>query len=190
MEVKTAVSGQHFDMNIKVNIKSRDSNGKRNALFPARIGVFNAVVMQNTVVDTLTSGSCLHFRFPRVSSAWDFGEKAQIPVGFSINNSAVKRRGAIIASVAGFSFTANAGTAPLKAASVGAKTVIDHFVAARTNRCTVIINRKVFRIFEVAFIPVAKRYNGVDVPMVEQFISGIIVSGSIMNKSVEFQIRV
>ena len=45
-------------------------------------------------------------------------------------------------------------------------------------------------VFEIALVPVTERNDSVDIPMIEQFVSRVIVGSSIMNESVDFQIGV
>ena len=161
-----------------MNVKRRNGNKKRNTFLAACFRIFNAIVVQNPVVDPFGSSACLHFEFPQLAAAWDFGKKAQIPIGFSVNDPAVVGRRTSIASLAALGFAANTGAAPLSTAAVfAAKAPIDHFVAAGTDwRTAVFVNVNVFWIFKIPFVGGVKGNDGVDIPPMKQFICSVIVA--------------
>ena len=59
-----------------MNISSGDSDSKRDTFFTARVRRFNAIVMENTVIDALRRSTRLQYGFPKERSAGDFGKKA------------------------------------------------------------------------------------------------------------------
>jgi len=106
-------------------------------------------VIKNTIVDAFRGGALLEKRFEMKRTARNTSKEAKIPIRFGVNNSAIVRFGASGANIRRSNFAENTGTAPLKAASVGAKAVINHFVPCLTDRSTVDVDRQSGRVESV-----------------------------------------
>ena len=71
----------------------------------------------------------------------------------------------------------------------------NHFEVAGANRHTVIINRYMRRICKFSFAEFIITFfvesdNSINIPVMEQLISGKIITGGVVNESIDFQIRV
>ena len=73
-----------------MNVGCGDRNGKGNTFFAARVSDFNAIVMENTVIDTFAGSTGFHLKFPLVRTARNVSEQAQIPRGVNINGTPVR----------------------------------------------------------------------------------------------------
>ena len=130
---------------LNLRVKMYVDGGKRyhegNALFTPGGAPFDAVVVQDAVVDTFGSGALLHFIFPCVGAAWYAGEKAQVPVGLGVDYPAVVGRRTGCTTFAGVQALDDARAAPLDAAAVfSAETPVNHFAPAMANGATVFVN--------------------------------------------------
>ena len=165
-------------------VDSGKSGKERNTLFPARVSVFDAIVNEDAVINAFGGGALLHFVLPGVGTARDSGKQAQIPIGLSVNDAAIRRRGTRSARSAGFNAVNDSGTTPLKAAAVFRETVINHFTPAGTDRYAVVVNTQSGRVLEVALVLFIKSNDGINAPMVKQFICRVVVAGGIGDKCI------
>jgi len=167
-----------------MNVDSRESSKEGNTLFTTRWGVFDAIVNEDTVIKAFGGGTLLHFVLPGIGTARDSGKQAQIPIGFSVNDPSVRRWGTREAGIAGFKAADETWAAPLKAAAVFTKAVINHFTPAGADGGAVVVNTQSGRVLEVTFVLFIKGNDGIDVPMVKQLICSVVVAGGIGDECV------
>ncbi len=148
------------------------------SLFTSGVGIFDAVVVEDAVIDAFGGGALLEDGLPPRGTARDFGKEAQIPIGLGVNGSAVRGLGTCDAVRAGFAHSPWA--TPFEAAAVvAAVTGVNHLVAAWADGNAVFINSEPLWILEVAFCGMVKGDNGVNPPMVEQFVCSIVIAGAV-----------
>ena len=132
---------QMLNLRIEMYVDGGKRGHKGNAFFAPGGTPFDAVVVQNAVVDALGRGALLHFIFPSVRTAWDAGEKAQVPVGLGVDYPAVIGRRTVSAAFAGDQALDDAGASPLDAAAViAAETPVNHYAPAGVNGTSVFVN--------------------------------------------------
>lgn len=59
-----------------MDIKARNSSKKGNTAFSASSGSLNAIMIQDSVIDTLGGGTFIHFEFPTFTAARDSGKQS------------------------------------------------------------------------------------------------------------------
>ena len=173
-----------------MNVDRGHGDEKRDTLLCPGFGMLNAVMVKNAVVYTFRSSAHLHFFLEEIASPGDSGKEPFIPVRLGVNNSSVKRRGAVRTGFVSREFVQNPGTAPLDAAAVFfAEAVINHRLSGRTDGGSVPVQRKMLRIFKGGAALEVKRNNGIDIPGIEKMISCIIISSAVVNESVDGKVR-
>ena len=165
-KIEQAQRFKFSELCVEVDVEARNGGEERDSLFTTDMRIFNTVVVQDSIVDTLGSGTLLHEGFPFKAAAGDSGKESQIPIRFGVSSSAVRGEGAADTVITGFAASFRA--APLEAAAVtAAEAAINHFVTARADGDAVFINGQALGILEIALVGVVQGDNGVDSPVVQ-----------------------
>ena len=178
VKVEEAPGVQKGDLSIKMDVESGQSGEERDSLLTSDVGVFDTVVVEDAVVDTLGGSAFFKNSFPPKGTTRDFGKEAQIPLGLGVNGSAV--RGLRTANAVRARLMASPWAAPFKAATVVAAVAgVNHFVTAWANWNAIFINSDLLGIFEVSFRGLVKGDDGVNPPTVEQYVCSVVIAGTV-----------
>ena len=163
-----------------MDVKSSNGGKKGDSFFPSVVRIFQAIVMEDTVIDPLGSSTLFHDLDETVTTSGDCSEEAKIPFRFGVNNPSVGGLGTALAEIRWIAFAEDTGAAPLdtRAITITASPIY-HLMSGVADRNSTGGIHDAFLIFaNTAFGLIECDYR-IDVPFVKELVGGVVIAGAV-----------